>query len=110
MIEVMLYGAAMLILGGALFWVGKRSGAAASVMGAQGQIREAAEVAFEVVSAAEQLMRTGQLGRDERFGWTYEQLRRYVPGLTEEQLEMVIESAVLWLNVGLGELREKGGD
>lgn len=106
---IVYYALGLIFMGGLLFWVGRQTGGAASLGDATGQVRDAAEVAFELVSAAEQLMRTGQIERDERFDWVYRQLEAYVPGLTEDQLEVVIESAVLWLNVGLREMRKPGG-
>lgn len=106
---IVLYVLGLIFVGGLVFWLKRQTGGAGSAGEAAGQIREAAEVAFELVSAAEQLMKTGQIERGERFDWVCQQLRAYVPGLTEDQLEVVIESAVLWLNVGLRQLREREG-
>lgn len=54
-------------------------------------------VARQAVAAVEQLWKTGQIKKDERFAAAAGFVRRYYPALTDDQIKMTVEAAVFWL-------------
>lgn len=68
------------------------------------RIAAAQVVAQGAVEAAEQLWQTGQIERDYRFDWAAARIRSVVPDVTDDQLEMLIESAVYLIKRGVNEL------
>lgn len=82
-----------------MVWLIRRDGTGKSAADAATQMTAAAAVAFNLVSAAEQLWTTGRLPKDGRLEWVMAQLAALFPRLDETQLRATVEAAVYWLKM-----------
>jgi len=83
----------------AMVWLIRQDGPGRSAEKAVAQMTEASTVAFNLVSAAEQLWTTGRLPKDERLDWVTAQLETLFPRLDDAQLRATVEAAVYWLKM-----------
>lgn len=74
---------------------------------ATGQARELADVALTAAGAAEQLWRTGEIERSERFSTAFRYVQKWFPALDEETIVTALEAAVLTINSVVASLPTK---
>lgn len=60
------------------------------------------KVALDIVTQVEQLWRSGKLDADERYQKAKAMLQSYFPNLTDDQIKMFIEAAVLYMKLAMG--------
>lgn len=103
--QVILYVVGLILMGGLLYWLGRRQPAHSPAEVAEQMVR-AANVALDLVQAAEQLWLTGELPKDDRLRYVLDELEAIFPDLDERQLRATVESAVFWMKFGIQKFGE----
>ncbi len=96
------YGLGVLPIAALVVWMKRgqgTTGGVTSLSETAAQLAQAAATAQDLVAAAEQLWSTGRLEKNERSEWVMDQLADLFPGLSENQLEAMLEAAVYLLKM-----------